>query len=139
MITLAQYFQGRDVTHARVLGTDLRADAGRTVEAANKLLYLCKAGGVKLAPNAAGSIVRSGWRPADINATTPGASRTSLHMRCLAIDIEDVGGSLAAWCRSNADTVLRGLGLWLEIPSATAGWCHVQLKPPVSGNRVFVP
>lgn len=139
MITLDQFWMGRDKTHALILGTDLRANAARTVEAANKLLILAKGAGVPLKPNATTGMVRSGWRPPDINGATSGASKTSLHMQCLAVDLEDVGGKLAAWCFANADTVLRDLALWLEHPSATPSWCHVQLKPPGSGNRVFRP
>ena len=138
MITLADYFMGRDKTHAHILGSDLRANASRTVEAANKLLTLAKGAGVQLKPGQWG-MVRSGWRPPDINAGTKGASKTSLHMQCLAIDLEDVDGTLGKWCMANADTVLRDLALWLEHKEATPTWTHVQLKPPGSGNRIFKP
>lgn len=139
MITLEQYFMGRDRTHALQLSTELRANAWRTVEAANKLLVLAKGAGVRPTPGLAWGMVRSGWRPPDINATTKNASRTSLHMQCLAIDIEDNNGELRDWALKVASTVLRDLALWLEHPSATPSWCHVQLKPPGSGNRVFLP
>ncbi len=140
MITLADYFMGRDRTHAAILGTDLRANAGRTVESANALLVLAKGAGVPLEPNpATGSIVSSGWRPADINAATPGAAARSLHMTCEAIDLFDPDGLVDDWLLANADTVLRDLALWLEHPAATKGWAHVQLRPPRSGRRVFYP
>jgi hypothetical protein len=138
MITLAEYFMGRDVEYSSILGTDLRANAGRTVEAANKLLTLAKGAGVQIKPGKWG-MVRSGWRPPAVNAATANASKTSLHMQCLAIDLEDVDGTLDKWCLSNANLVLRDLALWLESPTATPSWCHVQLKPPRSGNRVFTP
>ncbi len=138
MITLADYYMGRDKTHAHILGSDLRANAARTVEAANKLLTLAKGAGVQLKPGQWG-MVRSGWRPPDSNAGTKGASKTSLHMQCLAVDLEDVSGTLGKWCMANADTVLRDLALWLEHKDATPTWTHVQLKPPGSGNRVFRP
>lgn len=51
MISLADYFMGRDRTHAHLLGTDLRANAGRTVESANALLVLAKTAGVSLESN----------------------------------------------------------------------------------------
>lgn len=137
MIELSQFYMGRDKTHAHILGSDLRANASRTVEAANKLLTLAKGAGVQLKPGQWG-MVRSGWRPPDINAGTKGASKTSLHMQCLAVDLEDVDRSLARWCFANQN-VLRDLALWLEHPDATPSWCHVQLKPPGSGNRVFRP
>jgi Peptidase M15 len=139
VIDLASYYMGRDKTHALILGSDLRANAGRTVEAANKLLTLAKGAGVQLKPNATTGMVRSGWRPPDVNSTTAGASKTSLHMQCLAIDLEDMDGALDKWCLINANLVLRDLALWLEHPDATPTWCHVQLRPPGSGNRVFRP
>ncbi len=140
MITLADYFMGRDRTHGHLLGSDLRANAGRTVEAANKLLVLAKTAGVSLESSPrTGTIVSSGWRPPDINANTPNAAMRSLHMRCLAVDLFDPDGDLDAWLLDSADTVLSDLGLWLEHPAATKGWAHVQLLPPGSKRRVFYP
>jgi hypothetical protein len=129
---------GRDVKYSAILGTDLRANAGRTVEAANKLLTLAKGAGVQLVPNATTGMVRSGWRPPEVNAATANASKTSYHMQCLAVDLEDVSGMLDKWCFANQN-VLKDLALWLESPTATPTWCHVQLRPPGSGNRVFTP
>lgn len=137
MIELSHYWMGRDKTYAHILGSDLRANASRTVEAANKLLTLAKGAGVQLKPGQWG-MVRSGWRPPAINAATANASKTSLHMQCLAVDLEDVDRSLARWCFANQN-VLKDLALWLEHPDATPTWAHVQLKPPGSGNRVFRP
>jgi hypothetical protein len=139
MITLRDYYLGRDITHGHLLGSDLRANAARTVEVANQLLQRAVAGGVTMDKNGRGHLVNSGWRPPDINARTRGAALRSLHMQCLAIDISDPDGDLDDWCLDNADTVLRALGLWLEHPAATKGWCHVQLQPPRSGRRVFYP
>ena len=140
MIELADYYLGRDLTHGHLLGSDLRHNAGITVEVANKLLVLAKTGGVRLeASPRTGGIVTSGWRPPDVNASTPGAALRSLHMQCRAIDLFDPAGDLDDWCLDNATTVLRDLGLWLEHPAATKGWCHVQTVPPRSGRRVFYP
>jgi len=139
MISLSDYYLGRDKTHGHILGSDLRANAARTVEVADKLLVLAKGAGVTLESNKLGHIVNSGWRPPDVNAAVPGAALKSLHMRCLAIDLHDPDGDLDDWCLSNGDTVLKDLGLWLEHPAATKGWCHVQLVPPRSGKRVFYP
>jgi hypothetical protein len=63
MITLSDYYLGRDRTHAHLLGSDLRANAARTVEVANKLLILAKGAGVTLESNGHGHMVNSGWRP----------------------------------------------------------------------------
>ena len=144
MITLQQFYMGRDLTHGHLLGSDLRANEARTVETANALLVLAKTAGVTLeASPRTGSIVSSGWRPPDINGATPGAALRSLHMQCLALDLFDPDGDLDDWLLSVADTVLKDLGLWMEHPAATKGWAHVQLRPQGSyartGRRWFYP
>jgi len=81
--------------------------------------------------------ITSGYRPAAVNAAVGGA-RKSNHMLCKACDLEDSNGKLDDWCMNNLN-ILAEIGLWLEHPSATKGWCHVQTVPPRSGNRVFKP
>jgi hypothetical protein len=127
-ITLADYFMGRDCSHANELSGELRTNAALTVERANALLE--RAGFV--------GIVNSGWRPHAINATILHASARSKHLTCQAIDLSDLGDALDTWCLHNL-CVLEDLGLWLEHPDATPGWCHVQIVPPRSGRRVFMP
>lgn len=140
MLTVADYWMGRDVTHGLALSTQIRANAARTVETVNKLLVLAKTAGVSLEINPrTGSILSSGWRPPVINAATPGAAPRSKHLLALAADIYDPDGDLDEWCLANADTALKDLGLWLEHPAATKGWCHVQTVPPGSKRRVFYP
>jgi hypothetical protein len=82
--------------------------------------------------------VTSGWRPPQVNATTPGAAKRSLHMTCEAVDLEDADGQLDDWCLDHPE-VLQEIGLWQEHPAATKGWCHLQVVPPRSGKRVFYP
>lgn len=139
MITLAEYLRGHDRTHPHLLLSDLRANALRTIEAANAMLVLAKGAGVQIEPAGDGRVVTSGWRPPDVNARTAGAALHSLHMTCEAIDLHDPHGVIDDWLLTNADTVLRDLALWLEHPAATKGWAHVQMRPPRSGRRVFYP
>ncbi len=140
MITLAHYFRGFERSHGLQLGTDLRTNAARTVDLANRLLVLAKGAGVTLEQiQGTDSIVTSGWRPADYNATVKGAKLRSLHITCEAIDLHDPDGDLDEWLMASADIVLKDLGLWLEHPAATKGWAHVQTRPPKSGRRVFYP
>lgn len=82
--------------------------------------------------------VNSGWRPSAINAATPGSAQFSKHMTGQACDLADPHGDLDEWCLDNLE-ILEQLGLWLEHPAATKGWCHVQTVPPRSGKRVFYP
>ena len=128
MITLADYFMGRDRSHAQDMTDALRENAMRTVERANTLL----------ARAALPGLVTSGWRPHAINASIPNASPRSKHLSCEAIDLDDPDGALDAWCLVNLP-LLEEIGLWLEHPDATPGWCHLQVVPPRSGRRVFMP
>lgn len=86
-------------------------------------------------------IVTSGYRPAAINASVGGAKR-SAHMDCLACDFRDTDGALDKWCTEN-QALLETLGLWLEHPDATKGWCHLDLrdrpKRPGPLHRTFRP
>ena len=127
-ITLADYFMGRDQSHAHELTDALRANAMLTIERANLLLRRAALAGV----------VSSGWRPHAINAAIPNASPRSKHLSCQAIDLDDPDDALDAWCFCNLP-VLAAIGLWLEHPDATPGWCHLQVVPPGSGRRVFMP
>jgi Peptidase M15 len=128
VITLAQYFMGRDAEHAPELTETIRRNAELTVARVNALLaHAC----IECAVN-------SGWRPAAINAAVPGASPRSRHLTCEAVDLDDPDDALDTWCMAHLD-VLEAIGLWLEHPAATPGWCHVQIVPPRSGRRVFEP
>lgn len=128
MISLTDYFMGRDVQHPGELSAELRSNAAVMVARASALLdrahMACS--------------VNSGWRPRSINACIPNASPRSKHLTCQAIDLCDEDGALDAWCLSNVPA-LAIIGLWLEHPSATPGWCHVQIVAPRSGRRVFIP
>lgn len=153
-ITLADYFMGRDLSWANELTPPLRGNAAETVKRVNALLSVLHAHGVPVenvipsknylelaTPGLRGtppSPITSGWRPMAINQSTRGAAPRSLHITCQACDLYDPEGVIDDWCMDHLD-VLEQLGLWLEHPSATKGWCHVQTLAPRSGRRVFYP
>lgn len=141
MITLKDYWMGRDATHPLALSTQIRRNAEVTVGLVDKLLAMARADGVSLEKSPrTGSVVASGWRPPTINAATAGAAVNSKHMTGESCDIYDPDGDLDEWLMSApGQRALVELGLWMEHPSATKGWAHVQTKPPRSGNRVFYP
>jgi hypothetical protein len=57
-----------------------------------------------------------------------------------AIDIYDPDGDLDEWLMTDKGlAVLDSIGLWIEHPSCTKGWCHLQTIPPKSNRRVFFP
>lgn len=128
MITLGGYYMGRDQIYGHLLTEELKDNAIETVERVNQLL-LAFGDSRK---------VNSGWRPPAVNGNTPGAAVKSKHMTCQACDLEDADGDLDEWCMEN-QPVLEQIGLWLEHPASTKGWCHVQIVPPKSGRRVFYP
>jgi len=75
-----------------------------------------------------------GFRPA---SCTIGA-KNSAHKTGQAVDLYDPDGALDAWCMNNQDKLVQ-LGLWLEHPSATPGWCHVTTRQLGARNHVFFP
>jgi hypothetical protein len=128
MIFIADYL-GKHANDA-TLTTEIVNNASELLERVNRLL--AEPG----CPPFAG--INSGWRPAWYNAKLATAARKSLHMDGKAIDLDDDDGELDEWCHSN-QAKLAALGLWLEHPAATKGWCHLQSVGPKSGRRVFYP
>ena len=136
MITLHDFYMGRDLTYGKELTEQIAKNAEDTVFKVNRLLGQFYAAN----PGAKERTVSSGWRPAAINANTKGAAKKSNHMVGNACDLHDEDGRLDMWCMSPAgQKAMADICLWLEHPSATPGWCHVQRVPPGSGNRVFYP
>lgn len=126
-ITLAEYWQGRDLVYKDELTRIVQDNAFELLHRINNLLALY------------GKVprVNSGWRPREINKQVGGAVR-SRHLVGRAIDLDDDTGVLGEWCLSNLNK-LEACGLWLENPGATPGWVHLQSEAPASGNRVFWP
>lgn len=82
-------------------------------------------------------VVNSGYRPGHWN-TQAGGSPRSAHLTCEAVDIADPGGILARWLLGNL-SLLEQYNLYLEDPSRTPSWIHLQTRPTRSGKRVFLP
>lgn len=140
MITLADYWMGRDITHAAELTEGIRANAGDLVERVNWLLSQAAADGVYPALDATTrTIVASGWRPRGINAATSNAGASSKHLTGNGGDLRDQADrSFARWCLRN-ESALVEIGLWMEDPRWTPSWVHLQRLPPGSGKRIYVP
>ena len=83
-------------------------------------------------------IVTSGLRSAtDQQRINPSAPKSN-HLIGAAADISDPDGSLKAWVGDNLP-LMETIGLWFEAFESTPTWCHMQIYPPKSGNRIFVP
>lgn len=141
MITLNDYWMGRDSEYPTAMSPDLEKAARMTVELVNKLLERAVSAGVRIPLHPrTGSQLSSGWRPATLNAKTPGAAPNSKHITAQAADVYDPDGDLDEWLMTDAgQQALLQIGLWMEHPSATKGWAHLQTIPPRSGRRVFYP
>jgi hypothetical protein len=80
--------------------------------------------------------VTSGYRPGSYNKKAGGAALSG-HMTCKAVDLSDPQqGKYGKLLLANTK-LLEELGLWLEDPSYTKGWIHLDTKP--RKNIVFIP
>lgn len=127
MITKSELLMGRDKQFPKEYTKEISDNLDKLLIALNKFRT---AYGKSM-------IVTSGWRPSSVNSSAGGAKKSN-HMVGLACDFKDTDGALDEWCLNNLK-VLEACGLWLEDPSETPGWCHLQCTPPKSGKRVFLP
>jgi hypothetical protein len=134
VITTTDYWMDRDKDFPNELTDVIRENASHTVSRVNLLLTVYK----KDTGDSEPKLISSGWRPPQVNSKTPNAAVRSKHMTGEAIDIADPEGELDQWCMDNLDELER-IGLYLEHPSATKNWCHLQIVAPKSGRRVFYP
>lgn len=139
MITLEDYYGKWAKERSQELSDAHRQSAAVTVARANAIL----------ATFGDEREINSGWRPASYNATVSGAAKNSKHILCQAIDLRDTEGDLDQylyddWLKwkeggKEDECILAKNKLWMEHPASTKGWCHLQIVPPKSGNRVFYP
>ena len=117
LISIADFFMGRDKSHAAELTDDMRLAAAKLVPKVNAFLGEAQAAGVELSlDNTTYSHVASGWRPPAINKAAGGAA-SSKHMSCHAVDIRDnaPGRQLCKFAVSAAGrAALEKLGLYWQ-------------------------
>jgi hypothetical protein len=80
-------------------------------------------------------IVVSGYRQSNHNRKIGGAPN-SAHLSCQAADFADVDRTLTKFCTNE---VLQKFDLYMEDPSHTPTWVHLQTRPTKSGRRIFIP
>lgn len=118
---------------------DIRENAAETVAKVNSLLAVLEAEKVPLEAHPKTlTIITSGWRPPQINRQIKGAAPKSKHMTGQACDLYDPEGLIDEYLLEHPAALL-SLGLYMEHPSATKSWCHVQTVGPKSGRRIFFP
>lgn len=123
MITRNEILMGRDTQYP--LTPELETNLKDLLEKLNKFRTLY----------GKSMICTSGYRPGNYNTAAGGAKKSS-HMLCMAADFRDTDGSLDAWCMQHIDK-LNEIGLYLEHPDATPGWCHLQTRK--TKNNPFRP
>lgn len=123
MITRAEILRGREVEFP--LTPELEENLYRLLEAVNKLRALY---GEPM-------FVSSGYRPGHYNKDAGGAAKSS-HLTCEAVDFSDPTGKIKSWILSNKQ-VLELCGLYMENPTRTVGWVHLQIRP--TAGRIFQP
>lgn len=116
-----------------------RANADMLLSRVNTLLDRAVLAGINLRINPqTGSLIsgqhNGGWRPPEC----PIGALNSAHKSGQAVDIYDPDGELDDWLMHDLQH-LTLLGLYMEHPAATRGWCHLTTRAPRSGNRVFYP
>lgn len=80
--------------------------------------------------------VTSGYRPGKYNLMARGAPNSS-HLTGEAIDLGYTGPSIIE--RITDKDLLTVYNLYMEDPTATPGWIHLQTRPTKSGKRIFKP
>ena len=138
MLTIQQYWNGREVNYAKDFTPQVARAGIETVSRINKLLQMCfdETGLVR-------NELSSGWRPKTVNDATSNAAKASNHITGDAGDVKDPDRALAQWCVLNPDK-LATCGLWMEDPRWTFSangnhWLHLQTLPPKSGKRIYIP
>ncbi|TXH13253.1 MAG: hypothetical protein E6R03_11685 [Hyphomicrobiaceae bacterium] len=72
----------------------------------------------------------------DLRAKGYAAAIGGTHETANGIDLEDEDSLLKNWLDEG---ILARYGLYMEHPSATRRWVHLQRVPPRSGRRIFYP
>lgn len=132
VITIEQYWMGRDKQFPDLLSETVKQNAFAWVMHITTLLKLAEVDGIIR------NELSSGWRPHIINDVTSNAAKKSSHIVGLGGDIKDPDRAFAQWCVNNTDK-LAACGIWMEDPRWTPTWVHLQITPPKSGKRIYIP
>lgn len=133
IITLEQYITSNG-QHPELLTDsgytqEIKDNAGKLLDKVNAFLH-------ELGISSA--IANSGWRSPTINAGIPNAATGSKHLKALAIDLKDKDGELRKIILDNLQ-IAKNYGLYFEDMRWTPTWLHIQIVPPASGKRIFIP
>ena len=137
MITLAQYFgpwwAHPDHTPERTESAHALLDACEKMEAEMVSAGVVFVTNPKTGSQVSGSLY-GGFRPQSCPIGTP----HSAHKEGLAVDRYDPLYHIDAWLMAHQDALARH-GIYIESPDSTSGWSHWTIRPPGSGNHIFIP
>lgn len=85
-----------------------------------------------------GFTVTSGFRTEEDQLRINPKNPRSAHRTGEAVDVLDLDGRIYDFCIDNLGLIIE-LGVYLECKTYTRRWCHMQIKAPKSGNRIFIP
>lgn len=80
-------------------------------------------------------VVNSGYRPGKYNEEAHGAKNSS-HLTCEAVDFQDPDRTITRYILGNPG-ILTECDLFMEDPSDTPTWVHLQTRSVMSGRRIF--
>ena len=137
LLTLEDYWMDRDQKFRGEWVQQIQRNGAETVRRINLLVPMWLANGIELHKHPQGfGAWSSGWRPKAVNSSTPNAAVMSNHMQATAGDIFDPEGDIDEWCFLHQHIIgSPDTDLYMEHPSATKGWCHLQTVPPKSQQK----
>lgn len=130
-LTLDKFLMGR--IKVEDLTPEMKADSADLLDKVNALL----ADFYKAFPELQARYITSGYRTPEANAAAGGKPK-SKHMLCQAVDIADADKKLGQWLTMFPDVLIRH-DLYMEAKASTPTWVHLQIIPPKSKKRIFLP
>lgn len=83
-------------------------------------------------------IITSGFRSKEDQLKINPKHMNSAHLQAAACDVYDKDRKIWDWLMAHLDNVI-DVGVYLESKNFTPTWVHMQIIPPKSGNRIFLP
>lgn len=130
-LTTEQFLMGRIKWDE--LTPEMQADTEDLLEKVNELLEEF----YTVHPDLPKRTITSGYRTPAANSAAGGAAK-SKHMICQAVDLWDTDEKLDTWLTRFPEKLIYH-DLYREHPDHTKGWSHIQLVPPRSKKRTFIP
>lgn len=82
--------------------------------------------------------MNSGYRSLEDQMKINPKAPNSKHCECAAIDLGDQDHNFRYWCLTHINYLIE-LELYMEDPSHTLTWIHLQCIAPHSGHTIFIP